>query len=156
MILFALLSVFAAPAAHSLDLTVPGAEEILAEGKPLDCRYVSDDTFGFQFTRLNENDVKVELITNNKVEPESSSFVAIIKNRAVIGYHLYFFKREGRFGTYREFELRNERKSYLGNRFAGLAMQVSALYQTQPDGSEKETLYPDFSKTMACSKEELP
>lgn len=156
MIFFALLALFAAPSAQSLDLHLPGAEEILSLGKPLDCRYVSDDTFGFQFTRLNENDVKVELITNNEIEPESSSFVAVIKNRAVIGYHLYFYRREGKFGTYREFELRNERKSYLGNRFAGLAMQVSAMYQTQPDGTEKETLYPDFSKTLACSKQETP
>jgi hypothetical protein len=137
--------------ADGIDLHTPGAEEILPLNRIYECAYLTDNSYGFQFTRINEQQVRVELLTNGQLEGERSAFVAEIKGRAVIGYHLYFYERKENFGRYVEFELLNTRRSYLGGRFPGQAMQVSALYEKKPDGTEEETRYPDFSRSMSCA-----
>lgn len=137
--------------ADDLDIHAPGAEEILPINRPYECVYLTDNSYGFQFIRINEQQVQVQLLTAGQLEGDKSSFIAEIKGRAVIGYHLYFYERKNDFGRYVEFELLNTRRSYLGGRFPGQAMQVSALYKTAADGTEVETRYPDFSRSMSCA-----
>lgn len=136
--------------ADDIDLHDPTYYPVLAKNSKLDCRYASDDNFGFLFERGETNDIRVSLITNNVNEGDKSAFVAVIKNEAHIGFHLYHYSRKGDFGTFIEFELRNQRNPRLGYRFSGLAMMVSAIYSKDENGNEKEELYPDFSRTIAC------
>lgn len=123
---------------------------ILEKNSKYECRYLSNNAFGFLFERGNDDAIHVSLITNNINEGAKSAFDAVIKATAPIGLYVYHFKRSEKFGRYMEFELRNERQAGLGNKFPGIAMITGAMYTKDKDGKEVEKLYPELNKRMSC------
>ena len=146
-----LLSLIAAPA-FSMDVEIhqPHHFDILGPNSALECRYVSDESFGFLLERGNGEKIRVSVITNGRNEGSVSAFEVGIRAHAATGLHLYLFERSGKFGKYVEFELRNQVEPLLNYRFPAMFMQVSALYEAGKDGAEQENLYPDASKRLAC------
>lgn len=150
-LLFALAVISLSPSAQAkLEIHNPHHYDILKPNSSLECRFVADNSFGYLFERGGDDRIQVSLITNGVNEGSKSAFTVAIKAQEAIGLHLYLYERTGQFGRFVEFELRNQRDSFLKYDFPGLAMQVSAMYEPDGKGGEKENLYPDLMKRMAC------
>ncbi|MGZ3693586.1 MAG: hypothetical protein ACXWQO_05310 [Bdellovibrionota bacterium] len=150
-ILFALLSCFGANAIAG-DLTIHDSHfyDILRPNSKLECRYLSNDAFGFLLERGSDDKIHVSAITNGVNEGEKSALVVGIKAKEAIGLHLYLYERTGQYGKYVEFELLNHVSSFMNYQLPGTFMQVSAMYVPGEDGKEVENLYPDVMKRMGC------
>ncbi len=128
----------------------PPPPQLLGKNSKLECRYLSNEVFGLLFERGDGDTVRGSLISSNVNEGDATAFTAEIKVRNQAGVFLFHQSRAGKYGRIYEIEIFSAPDPRIDNKLMGRAMMTSALYTPQPDGTEKEELYPDQSNRMAC------
>ncbi len=148
-----LLTLSSAVNAEGIHLRDPLFYSLLEPATSLDCRYLSNASYGFLLERKSSDKlVDISVINNDLNEGAKTAFQAQILGDDMYGIYLRHYRRQENYASYIEFKLGTQKIAERNYKFAGKVAFTEAFYTKDAEGKEVEDLYPVFAKNLLCEK----